>query len=87
MSLYQLNKLMRDLTRSRDLIKQCQAEPHAVLKDYDLSAAERDAVANWQLRKLYDLGANPLLLLVSSMAMGHNMRDYVAALKPKKEQG
>ncbi|MGH8013916.1 MAG: hypothetical protein ACREQ4_15620 [Candidatus Binataceae bacterium] len=35
-----------------------------------------DAVRNWQVRRLFDLGVNPLLLLTSSMAIGVKTRDY-----------
>jgi hypothetical protein len=35
------------------------------------------------VRKLYDMGANPLLLLVYSMAAGKDMRTYVAAMNEK----
>lgn len=83
MSQYQLNKLMRDLIRNRDIVRRCQAEPEAFMSDYDLTPAEREAVATWELRRLYDLGVNPLLLLTSSMAMGKNLREYVAALRQK----
>ncbi len=47
----------------------------------NLTTAEKEAVVQWELRRLYDLGANPLLLLTSSMAMGTNIRDYVTALR------
>jgi hypothetical protein len=83
MSYDQLNKLMRDLTRNREIVRRCKAEPAALLKDYALTEVECEAVATWHLRRLYDLGANPLLLLASSMAMGKNLRDYAAALRRK----
>jgi hypothetical protein len=37
---------------------------------YDLSSDEREALAAWHVRKLYDMGANPLLLLLSAFASG-----------------
>jgi hypothetical protein len=45
-----------------------------VLKNYDLDNREKDAVKNWSVRALYDMGINPLLLLTSSMAMGTDIR-------------
>jgi len=36
---------------------------------YDLSSDEREALAAWHVRKLYDMGANPLLLLLSAFAL------------------
>jgi len=51
-----------------------------LLQKYELTAEEREAVKGWQVRKLYDMGANPLLLLVYSMAIGKDMRAYVRVI-------
>jgi hypothetical protein len=80
MSLYQVNKLLRDVNRSVDLAQRCQTEPDVVLHQYDLTPEEREALKGWQVRKLYDMGANPLLLLVYSMATGKDIRAYVGAM-------
>jgi len=80
MSLYQVNKLLRDINRSMELAHRCQSEPEVVLQQYELTAEEQDAIKGWQVRKLYDMGANPLLLLVYSMASGKDMRAYVTAM-------
>jgi Aromatic-ring-opening dioxygenase LigAB, LigA subunit len=82
-SLYQVNKLLRDINRSNELAQRCRTEPEAVLRHYDLTAEEQEAIKGWQVRKLYDMGANPLLLLVYSMATGRDMRKYVAAMNEK----
>ncbi len=83
MSLYQVNKLLRDLNRSGELVQKYQSDPEAVLQNYDLTPEEREAVKNWQVRKLYEMGANPLLLLVYSMATGKDIRSYVAAMNER----
>ena len=83
MSLYQVNRLLRDVNRSNELAQRCQTEPEAVLQNYDLTPEEQEAVRGWQVRKLYNMGANPLLLLVYSMATGRDMRTYVAAINEK----
>lgn len=84
MSLYQVNKLLRDVNCSADLAQRCQTEPDVVLHQYDLTLEEREALKGWQVRKLYDMGANPLLLLVYSMATGKDMRAYVGAMNQKE---
>ncbi len=84
MSLYQVNKLLRDVNCSADLAQRCQTEPDVVLHQYDLTPDEREALKGWQVRKLYDMGANPLLLLVYSMATGKDMRAYVGAMNQKE---
>jgi aromatic-ring opening dioxygenase LigAB LigA subunit len=83
MSLYQVNKLLRDMNCSMELANRCQSDPEAVLPQYELTAEEQEAIKGWQVRKLYDMGANPFLLLVSSMAAGKDMRAYVAAMNEK----
>ena len=60
MSLYQVNKLLRDINCSMELAQRCQREPETVLQQYDLTPEEKGAVTGWQVRKLYDMGANPL---------------------------
>ena len=84
MSLYQVNKLLRDVNCSADLAQRCQNEPDEVLHQYNLTPEEREALKGWQVRKLYDMGANPLLLLVYSMATGKDMRTYVSAMNQKE---
>jgi protocatechuate 4,5-dioxygenase alpha chain len=83
MSLYQVNKLLRDVNGSADLAQRCQTEPDVVLRQYDLTPEEREALRGWQVRKLYDMGANPLLLLAYSMATGRDIRAYVGAMNQK----
>ena len=84
MSLYQVNKLLRDINRSAELAGRCQTAPDAVLNQYDLTGEEHEALKHWQVRKLYDMGANPLLLLVYSMATGKDLPTYVKALNEKR---
>jgi hypothetical protein len=83
MSLYQVNKLFRDLNLSAELSRRCRTEPDAVLQGYDLTPEEQEAIKHWQVRKLYDMGANPLLILMYSMATGKDIRAYVQAMKEK----
>jgi Aromatic-ring-opening dioxygenase LigAB, LigA subunit len=87
MSLYQVNKLLRDVNCSSALAQRCQTEPELVLGQYDLTPEERDAIKGWQVRTLYDMGANPLLLLVYSMATGKDIRSYVGAMNQKADGG
>ena len=84
MSLYQVNKLLRDVNCSAELAQRCQTEPDMVLRQYDLTSEEQEALKGWRVRKLYDMGANPLLLLVYSMATGKDMRAYVGAMNQKE---
>jgi hypothetical protein len=83
MSQYQVSRLLRDIARDAEIARRCRTELPEVLKNYNLDEAEKEAVKNWSVRVLYDMGINPLLLLTSSMAMGTDIRAYTAALKDK----
>ncbi len=83
MSQYQVSRLLRDIARDTEIARRCRTELPEVLKNYNLDEAEKEAVKNWSVRTLYDMGINPLLLLTSSMAMGTDIRSYTAALKGK----
>jgi hypothetical protein len=84
MSQYQVSRLLRDIARDTEIARRCRTEPTSVLKNYNLDDAETEAVKNWKVRALYDMGINPLLLLTSSMAMGTDIRAYAAALNEKR---
>lgn len=84
MSLYQVNKFLRDVNCSAELAQRCKTAPDSVLQQYALSGEEREALKHWQVRTLYDMGANPLLLLVYSMATGKDLPTYVKALNEKR---
>jgi hypothetical protein len=84
MSQYQVSRLLRDIARDADVARRCRTELAPVLEKYDLNDREQDAVRNWSVRALYDMGVNPLLLLTSSLAMGTDIRSYTAALNQKR---
>ncbi len=84
MSQYQVSRLLRDIARDADVARRCRTELAPVLEKYDLDDREQDAVRNWSVRALYDMGVNPLLLLTSSLAMGTDIRSYTAALNQKR---
>jgi len=84
MSQYEVSRLLRDIARDSDIARRCRSELPVVMNNYHLDEVEKDAVKNWSLRTLFDIGVNPLLLLTSSMAMGINIRAYVAALKENR---
>ena len=88
MSRYQVDKLLRDLRRDRELATRFRTEIETVLDRYQLDAHERDLLKRWEVRELYDRGVNPLLLLLAhGPAAGKSMQDYAAAMNPKNRQG
>ena len=81
MSRYQVDKFLRDVNRDRALAQRWREGAETAFDGYQLSAAEREALKGWEVRRLYEMGANPLLLLLSSMAAGKSMRGYLAAIR------
>jgi len=84
MSRYQVDKLLRDLRRDDHLAARFRAEIDAVLDHYKLDAEERELLKRWEIRKLYDRGVNPLLLLLAQGPAGRHMREYRSAMNPTK---
>lgn len=88
MSRYQVDKLLRDLRRDDQLATRFRDEAEIVMDGYKLDPEERDLLKHWEIRKLYDRGVNPLLLLLAhGPAAGGSMQDYAAAMNPKSPQG
>jgi hypothetical protein len=87
MSRYQVDKLLRDLRRDHQLAAQFRTDVAAVLDHYRLDAEERELLKRWEIRKLYDRGVNPLLLLLAHGPAGRQMREYSAAMNPSKVNG
>jgi len=85
MSRYQVDKLLRDLRRDPTLAARFRDKVETVLDVYDLDTEERDLLKRWEVRALYDRGANPLLLLLAhGPAAGKSMQEYAAAMNPKR---
>jgi hypothetical protein len=87
MSRYQVDKLLRDLRRDSELAARFRSNADSVLDSYTLDPEERDLLKRWEVRALYDRGANPLLLLLAhGPAAGKSMQEYAAAMNPKNRR-
>ena len=87
MSRYQVDKLLRDLRRDNQLAVRFREDKDRVLANYKLDAEECELLKRWEIRKLYDRGVNPLLLLLAHGPAGKQMRDYGTAMNPHKVGG
>jgi hypothetical protein len=54
MSVYDLNKLMRDVNRNAELARRCSPRIDAIFGSYDLAAEERAALRGWDIRAACD---------------------------------
>jgi hypothetical protein len=86
MSRYQVDKLLRDLRRDKDLAARFRENIDGVLAEYELDAPEPELLKRWEIRELYDRGVNPLLLLLAHGTIGRNMRDYAELMNPKNRR-
>lgn len=60
--LVRTHELIQALKTDRELRRRFEKEEEAVLADFDLTAAERDAIRKRDFRALYELGLHPYLL-------------------------
>ena len=63
MSCYQLSRLLFDLKMNESRVKQAQTDFEAVMREYDLTAEEKDALRAGDPRKLRRLGVHGMLCL------------------------
>jgi aromatic-ring opening dioxygenase LigAB LigA subunit len=87
MSRYQVDKLLRDLRRDESVAARFRSDIELVLDGYQLDTAERDLLKRWDVRSLYERGANPLLLMLANGAAGKTMRDYARMMNPRPRDG
>ncbi len=87
MSRYQVDKLLRDIRRDAQLATRFRTDIDGVLANYKLEADECELLKRWEIRKLYDRGVNPLLLLLAHGPAGKHMGDYSIAMNPGSVQG
>jgi hypothetical protein len=62
MSVYQINKLCRQLYHDGALREAVKADPAKAIAGWPLSPAEREALLAGDIKRLYEWGAHPFLL-------------------------
>jgi hypothetical protein len=86
-SLYQVDKIMREINLGADALEAFSADRAAYLEDRDLSAAERKALIKVDSAALYAMGGHPLLLLnfvqrTTPGDRGSALRAHIEAIQP-----
>ncbi len=80
MSLYQLQKLLYDVNRNPERRQAYREDGAVFLARYELTAAEKEALAALDIRRLYQFGVHPLLLRPFTLLHGVANEDYAKAL-------
>ena len=81
MSLYQLQKVLFDINRDRNLQREFRADLPAVLNRYDLDIEERRALEQGDVGLIYVLGANGQLLMHFAAFLSLGWAEYIAAMR------
>ena len=63
MSCYHLSRFLFDLKMNNELVQRASTDLEAVMRDYDLSAEEKEALRSGDPRKLRQLGVHGMLCL------------------------
>jgi hypothetical protein len=81
MSVYALQKLLRDVNRIPERREAYFRSPAAFATGYELTDSEREALLGFDVRALYDMGVHGLILRPFTIL--HKMSDpeYVKALR------
>jgi hypothetical protein len=80
MSIYALQKTIREINRNHEMRQRFIAAPQDALVDFDLTSEERDALVSRDYRALYRLGVHGLILRPFSIINGVSEKDYLGAI-------
>ena len=81
MSLYQLQKVLYDITRDPGVQGRYHADLEGLLDRYELTSEERSALAAGDIGLIYVLGANGQLLMHYAAFLGMSWPDYIQAMR------
>ena len=83
-SLYQVQKLLFDVNRDRQVRARFLDERERLVGDYELTADERRAILETDFHALYRMGVHSLLLGPLAATLGMSFPDYLAILRGTK---
>jgi hypothetical protein len=81
MSVYALQKLIRDVNRKPECREAFFAGPAAFADKYELTESERDALLTLDVQRLYALGVHALLLRPFTILHKMPEPDYLNAIR------
>jgi hypothetical protein len=83
-SLYQVQKLLFDVNRDRQVRTRFLDERERLTTEYELTADERRAILETDFHTLYQMGVHSLLLGPLAATLGISFPDYLAILRGAK---
>jgi hypothetical protein len=80
-SLYQVQKLLFNVNRDREVRARFLGDRELLVRDYDLTPEEGRAVLETDFHALYRMGVHSLLLGPLAATLGVSFPDYLAILR------
>ena len=81
MSLYQIQKLIQTVNRDEKLRDKFRKSKNKLIKEFDLTIEEREALLELNIQALYKMGVHPLLLRPFTIIHGVSEPDYLNAIR------
>lgn len=81
MSVYALNKVLREVNRNPQVRERFMRDPASVAAEFDLTDEERAAVVARDIGALYKLGAHGLILRPFTLIHQISEPDYLRAIR------
>lgn len=79
--MYEVEKLLWQLRRHKDLAERFRQDPDAVLADYDLTDEQRRMLKGGDYHGILNAGANPYLLYFFALQVGVGRAAYYANVR------
>ena len=86
MSLYYVQKLLYQLNRDPYVRQRYVEDFEALLREYDLTDEEREAIQDGDIGLLYVMGVNGQILMHYSALIGQEWDEYIQAMKAGVEK-
>lgn len=74
--MYAVHKLLWDVRRDPATARRFHDTPDEVLDEYSITGEERESMRTLDLKRLYDVGANPYLLYFCALQLGVPRQEY-----------
>ena len=81
MSLYYVQKLLYELNRDAHARQRYEEDFENLLRDYELTEEERNALVGGDIGLLYVLGVNGQILMHYAALLGYPWDDYIGAMR------
>lgn len=86
MSVYTVQKLLREIQRNPGVRTAFFDDAFSAMQSFDLTDSERSAVAKRDYKTLYDMGVHGLLLRPFSIMNGQSEADYLNEIRGGEER-